>query len=141
MPKYTQYSTCTHCRKSVALSLSLPPSLPPFLPPYRETGPRCPVDNTKVSNHQLFKDNFAKREVLSLNVRCSANDAGCKWHGELRDLEVHCTRVRISCIHYINYGFTCMHVDVISNGIRFSFTRYSVLANLCKNVHLLLMYI
>ena len=54
----------------------------------RETGPRCPVDNTKVSNHQLFKDNFAKREVLSLNVQCSALEEGCVWHGELRDLEV-----------------------------------------------------
>ena len=46
------------------------------------------MDNTKVSNHQLFKDNFAKREVLSLNVKCSAEDCGCPWHGELRDLEV-----------------------------------------------------
>ena len=83
-----------HCRNessvalsSLSLSLSLSLSPPPSL--YRETGPRCPVDNTRVSNHQLFKDNFAKREVLSLNVRCSADDAGCKWQGELRDLEVY----------------------------------------------------
>ena len=54
----------------------------------RETGPRCPVDNTRVCNHQLFKDNFAKREVLSLNVKCSAEECGCSWHGELRNLEV-----------------------------------------------------
>ena len=56
--------------------------------PHRETGPRCPVDNTRVSNSQLFKDNFAKREVLSLNVKCAAEDYGCTWHGELRNLEV-----------------------------------------------------
>ena len=87
------------------LSLSLPPTvLPPaslslfHLPlSSRETGPRCPVDNTRVSYHQLFKDNFAKREVLSLNVRCSADDAGCKWHGELRDLEVSHT-------HFLTLG-------------------------------------
>ena len=69
--------------------LPLPSSLHPFLPPSpRETGPRCPVDNTKVYVHQLFKDNFAKREVLSLNVHCSADDYGCLWQGELRDLQV-----------------------------------------------------
>ncbi len=55
---------------------------------YRETGPRCPVDNTRVSNHNLFRDNFAKREVLSLQVKCAAVDLGCKWKGELRNLEV-----------------------------------------------------
>ena len=54
----------------------------------RETGPRCPVDNTRVSNHNLFRDNFAKREVLSLKVKCAAVDLGCTWKGELRDLEV-----------------------------------------------------
>lgn len=69
---------------------SFPPSLhTPHIPtPHRETGPRCPVDNTRISHHQLFKDNFARREVLSLNVCCSANECGCAWHGELRDLEV-----------------------------------------------------
>ena len=53
-----------------------------------ETGPRCPVDNTAVCIHQLFKDNFAKREVLSLNVHCSADHCGCAWQGELRELQV-----------------------------------------------------
>ncbi|CAI8012383.1 TNF receptor-associated factor 6, partial [Geodia barretti] len=66
----------------------------------RETGPRCPVDNTTVCVHQLFKDNFAKREVLSLNVHCSADQCGCSWQGELRDLQVHnkqCELVLIEC--------------------------------------------
>ncbi len=55
---------------------------------YSETGKRCPVDNMAVEHQQLFKDNFAKREVLCLNVLCSANENGCFWHGELRDLQV-----------------------------------------------------
>ena len=65
----------------------------------RETGPRCPVDNTSMSNTQLFKDNFAKREVLSLNVKCSAVELGCIWNGELRDLEVslHMNLSPINC--------------------------------------------
>ena len=46
------------------------------------------MDNTSVYNHQLFKDNFAKREVLCLSVCCAADDHGCVWRGELRDLEV-----------------------------------------------------
>ena len=41
-----------------------------------------------MSNHNLFRDNFAKREVLSLKVKCAAVDLGCSWKGELRDLEV-----------------------------------------------------
>lgn len=121
------YSIMLCCRNASSVALSLlihslthppPPSFFPSPPPlsltlpllsfsYRETGPRCPVDNTKVSNHQLFKDNFAKREVLSLNVRCSADDAGCKWQGELRDLEVcySCNPAWFfqSCWHAVEY--------------------------------------
>ena len=37
---------------------------------------------------QLFYDNYAKREVLSLHVSCHGDDEGCNWNGELRELEV-----------------------------------------------------
>ena len=73
---------------------------------HRETGPRCPVDNTRVSHQQLFKDNFAKREVLSLNVRCSAEEFGCKWSGELRNLDV-CFKV--TC----NYMYICAFLNLL----------------------------
>ena len=79
-----------------------------YLPPHRETGPRCPVDNTRVSNHQLFKDNFAKREVLSLNVKCSAEDVGCSWHGELRNLEV---------CRFNAYNRVCMHWNPLRSSL------------------------
>ena len=115
---------------SISLSLSLftSPSLSLSVSLYlslsnRETGPRCPVDNTRVSNHQLFKDNFAKREVLSLNVCCSAHEAGCKWQGELRDLEVcflvhgetYCTcllHVYIYVYGHVHAADTCMCMHV-----------------------------
>lgn len=45
--------------------------------------------NTCLSLLQLFKDNYAKREVLSLHVHCHAEEHGCVWEGELRNLEVH----------------------------------------------------
>ncbi|XP_029935262.1 TNF receptor-associated factor 6 isoform X2 [Myripristis murdjan] len=53
----------------------------------RDTGQRCPVDNEMLLEEQLFPDNFAKREILSLTVRCP--NAGCTEKMELRNLENH----------------------------------------------------
>ncbi|XP_068165939.1 TNF receptor-associated factor 6 [Antennarius striatus] len=53
----------------------------------RDTGQRCPVDNERLSEEQLFPDNFAKREILSLTVRCP--HPGCADRMELRHLENH----------------------------------------------------
>lgn len=53
----------------------------------RDTGQRCPVDNERLSEDQLFPDNFAKREILSLTVRCP--NSGCADKMELRHLENH----------------------------------------------------
>lgn len=53
----------------------------------RDTGQRCPVDNEMLSKDQLFPDNFAKREILSLTVRCP--NSGCVDKMELRHLESH----------------------------------------------------
>ncbi|XP_035507773.1 TNF receptor-associated factor 6 [Morone saxatilis] len=53
----------------------------------RDTGQRCPVDNEMLSEDQLFPDNFAKREILSLTVRCQ--NSGCAEKMELRHLENH----------------------------------------------------
>lgn len=51
-----------------------------------DTGQRCPVDNEMLTEDQLFPDNFAKREILSLTVRCP--NSGCVDKMELRQLEV-----------------------------------------------------
>ncbi|XP_060924382.1 TNF receptor-associated factor 6 [Limanda limanda] len=53
----------------------------------RDTGQRCPVDNETLTEDQLFPDNFAKREILSLTVRCP--NSGCVDEMELRHLENH----------------------------------------------------
>ncbi|KAF0042854.1 hypothetical protein F2P81_004191 [Scophthalmus maximus] len=53
----------------------------------RDTGQRCPVDNEMLTEDQLFPDNFAKREILSLTVRCP--NSGCVDKMELRQLENH----------------------------------------------------
>ncbi|XP_034040631.1 TNF receptor-associated factor 6 [Thalassophryne amazonica] len=64
----------------------------------RDTGQRCPIDNEMLSEDQLFPDNFAKREILSLTVRCP--NAGCDEKMELRHLENHlaqCPFATVSC--------------------------------------------
>lgn len=63
------------------------------LPAYSDAGQRCPVDNEMLSKEQLFPDNFAKREILSLMVRCS--NPGCTSKMELRHLEVRNLSTRI----------------------------------------------
>ncbi|XP_007435082.1 TNF receptor-associated factor 6 [Python bivittatus] len=57
----------------------------------RDAGHKCPIDNEILLENQLFPDNFAKREILSLTVKCP--NKGCSQKMELRHLEdhqVHC---------------------------------------------------
>ncbi|XP_066466191.1 TNF receptor-associated factor 6 [Tiliqua scincoides] len=53
----------------------------------RDAGHKCPVDNEILLENQLFPDNFAKREILSLIVKCP--NKGCNQKMELRHLEDH----------------------------------------------------
>lgn len=61
---------------------------------------RCPVDNTTVIRDQVFPDNFAKREILSLQVKCPKSKEGCKVIEVLKQLPKHleaCGYVPIPC--------------------------------------------
>ncbi|CAK6967030.1 TNF receptor-associated factor 6 [Scomber scombrus] len=62
----------------------------------RDTGQKCPVDNEMLSEDQLFPDNFAKREILSLTVRCP--NAGCDDKMELRHLEKHVVQCQFATV-------------------------------------------
>ncbi|KAM7424566.1 hypothetical protein PAMA_000762 [Pampus argenteus] len=62
----------------------------------RDTGQRCPVDNEMLSEEQLFPDNFAKREILSLTVCCP--NAGCTFKMELRHLENHVAQCQFATV-------------------------------------------
>ncbi|KAL6113546.1 traf6 [Pungitius sinensis] len=62
----------------------------------RDTGQRCPVDNERLLEDQLFPDNFAKREILSLTVRCPNSDCADKM--ELRHLENHMERCQFATV-------------------------------------------
>ena len=50
-------------------------------------GQPCPV--CREENLVAMKDNYHKRRVLSLKVRCPHKAEGCEWEGELRSLEQH----------------------------------------------------
>ncbi|KAL2093558.1 hypothetical protein ACEWY4_010870 [Coilia grayii] len=60
----------------------------------REAGSRCPVDNEILTLDQLFVDNFANREILSLVVNCCNN--GCHQKMELRYLDAHLAQCQFS---------------------------------------------
>ncbi|KAL3065847.1 hypothetical protein OYC64_015898 [Pagothenia borchgrevinki] len=62
----------------------------------RDAGQRCPVDNARLSEDQLFPDNFAKREILSLMVRCQ--NSGCANRMELRHLEKHLAKCEFATV-------------------------------------------
>lgn len=62
----------------------------------RDTGQKCPVDNEVLLEEQLFPDNFAKREILSLTVRCP--NVGCSDKMELRQLEKHLSQCKFATV-------------------------------------------
>uniref|UniRef100_A0A2K6NJ05 TNF receptor-associated factor n=1 Tax=Rhinopithecus roxellana TaxID=61622 RepID=A0A2K6NJ05_RHIRO len=53
----------------------------------RDAGHKCPGDNEILLENKLFADSFAKRETLSLMVKCL--NEGCVHKMELRHLEDH----------------------------------------------------
>ena len=53
------------------------------------------------------EDQFFTRHILSLKVRCYYSNVGCKWTGELRQLDEHekkCTRKLVDC-QYCNENY------------------------------------
>ena len=55
-----------------------------------------------VRSPQLFLDNFAKREILSLPVCCHGDKEGCLWKGELRYLKVRACMYVFLCMYLAN---------------------------------------
>ena len=49
---------------------------------------RCPYDNERLEEGQIFPDNFAKREIMDMKVRCHNAKYGCLLMSELRQMEV-----------------------------------------------------
>ncbi|KAL4825298.1 hypothetical protein H8958_020253 [Nasalis larvatus] len=64
----------------------------------RDAGHKCPVDNEILLENQLFSDNFAKREILSLMVKCphEVPTSLPKFHINIHILK-DCPRRQVSC--------------------------------------------
>ena len=54
-----------------------------------ESDPRCPVDNQSLTKSELFPDNYAKREILNLTVKCPNYKKGCDQVVTLSDIQVN----------------------------------------------------
>ncbi|XP_052800376.1 TNF receptor-associated factor 6-like isoform X2 [Mya arenaria] len=68
----------------------------------RESDSRCPVDNQRLDEGQLFPDNFAKREILQLTVHCPNHKDGCDQIIILKQLQSHyqeCSYTQVLCIN------------------------------------------
>lgn len=66
----------------------------------KESDQRCPIDNMPITESQLFPDNFAKREILGLSVKCPNSKEGCQVIETLKNIQRHldeCQYVPIPC--------------------------------------------
>ncbi|CAH3023646.1 unnamed protein product [Porites evermanni] len=62
----------------------------------------CLVDQKHLQKNEVFPDNFMRREVFALVVFCTFMEDGCKWKGEVRNLEAHtngCEFLKLPCVH------------------------------------------
>ena len=60
----------------------------------------CPICRCQIGKDQYFKDTKCDREIMSLTVYCSFSKTGCKWKGELRNVEKHvenCLYQSVTC--------------------------------------------
>lgn len=61
---------------------------------------RCPEDNCRLTEQDIFPDNFAKREIANLKAKCPNSKNGCVAVVDLRSMEEHqrhCEYEMISC--------------------------------------------
>lgn len=83
----------------------------------REGRKKCPIDNEDLSESQIYPDNFAKREILLLQVRCrNFNLYNCSWLGSLKDLQGHldcCEFQKVPCEN--NCGVSLLRKDLAAH--------------------------
>ena len=81
-----------------------------------ETSFTCPICRDELEPTQIFPDNAIKRKVMSLKVKCDLHESGCKWEGELRQLDDHrnhCQFVFLPCS--LKCGRNAMRRDMASH--------------------------
>ncbi|KAK3102988.1 hypothetical protein FSP39_015546 [Pinctada imbricata] len=63
----------------------------------RDSDQRCPIDNAVLSESMLFPDNFAKREIMGLQVMCPNKKEGCNHIETLKHLQHHLDSCPFKC--------------------------------------------
>ena len=66
-----------------------------------------PCTVCRSGSFDVNEDQFFTRQILNLKVRCYYSNVGCKWTGELRQLDEHekkCTRKLVDC-QYCNKNY------------------------------------
>ncbi|BFZ15595.1 hypothetical protein BsWGS_18633 [Bradybaena similaris] len=66
----------------------------------RDSSNRCPVDNESLTEIDVYPDNFAKREILNLSIRCPNSKVGCDKIIPLGKLQNHlevCSFALVPC--------------------------------------------
>jgi len=58
----------------------------------------CPIDRNIVNLENVFQDKGMERMVGDLEVKCSFENQGCEWIGELRYLDAHEKECGYQCI-------------------------------------------
>lgn len=98
-----------------------------------ESDPRCPVDNQRLSKGELFPDNYAKREILNLTVKCPNYKKGCDLVVTLSDVQNHYNACDFS---YVPCPLHCANIllrrDLESHKLN-ECPKRIVQCSLCKN--------
>ncbi|XP_068710891.1 TNF receptor-associated factor 3-like [Montipora foliosa] len=60
---------------------------------------QCPVDGTRISKDESFRDKCCEREILDLQCRCHYKDRNCDRKGEFRNFKAHETSCQYGDVH------------------------------------------
>ena len=63
---------------------------------------QCPVDREPVDLAQVFPDKAAARTIGNLQVYCENSERGCRWVGDLRDVQSHSQNCEFSAVRAPN---------------------------------------
>ena len=102
-------------RKS-ALSLSIYYDFDFFVIRQSPGDSECPNCKDKLTSNQIFPDNFAKREIMNLSLRCPNAKNGCEVLLDLHHIQVgiYVSRIEVSTVVFtavlnrdVNTSFFC----------------------------------
>ena len=69
----------------------------------RESGePKCPHDGELLERQEIFRDKCAEKELLALECFCPNKKLGCRWTGQLAQLQLHdteCPFTEMKCLY------------------------------------------